>query len=186
MARLQILELPAGPDDARPPFVLVVDETAPQRIVLGADTPWRDYWQDLADKIGARGVIVMPDTVEIPANDTTASLDGDDAERAGTTQIVYAHERTRLDLCSALLVSGDTTWRKLIEHVAERQRELAGLYRERDALATRLQQVQTAPTKPDVMNAQQERRDIWLHGYECGAVATKAAARPRNEETTKP
>lgn len=75
MARLQILELPAGPDDGRPPFVLVVDETAPQRIVLGADTPWRDYWQDLADKIGARGVIVTPDTVEIPANATTAYLD---------------------------------------------------------------------------------------------------------------
>jgi|1185.fasta_scaffold02652_5 hypothetical protein len=75
MARLQILELPAGPDDARPPFVLVVDQTVPQRAVLSSDTSWRDPWQDLADKIGARGVIVTPDTVEIPANDTTAHLD---------------------------------------------------------------------------------------------------------------
>src|SRR3954465_355324 len=75
MARLQILELPAGPDDARPPFVLVVDQTVPQRAVLSSDTSWRDPWQALADKIGARGVIVPPDTVEIPANDTTAHLD---------------------------------------------------------------------------------------------------------------
>lgn len=76
MARLQILELPAGPDDDRPPFVLVVDECQPQRIVLGDGAPWRDYWQDLADKIGARGVIVTPETVVIPANDTTAYLGG--------------------------------------------------------------------------------------------------------------
>jgi hypothetical protein len=69
MARLQILELPAGPDDDRPPFVLVVDECQPQRVALGDGVPWRDYWQDLADKIGARGVIVTPETVEIPANE---------------------------------------------------------------------------------------------------------------------
>lgn len=49
-----------------------------------------------------------------------------------TPELIYAHERTRLDLCSALLVSGDTTWRKLIEHVADRQRNLAGVLRERD------------------------------------------------------
>lgn len=69
MARIQILELPEGGGDDRPPFVLVVDETAPQRVILGADTTWRDHWQDIADKIGARGVIVTPDTVDIPAND---------------------------------------------------------------------------------------------------------------------
>lgn len=76
MARLQILELPEGSGDDRPPFVLVVDETAPQRIVLGGDTPWRDYWQDIADKIGARGVIVTPETVDIPANDVPVDENG--------------------------------------------------------------------------------------------------------------
>jgi hypothetical protein len=81
MARLQILELPEGAGDDRPPFILVVDQYAPQRIVLGVDTPWRDYWQDIADKIGARGVIVTPETVDIPANDTTAYLAAPAAEQ---------------------------------------------------------------------------------------------------------
>ncbi|MEV4783995.1 hypothetical protein AB0K53_00825 [Streptomyces tuirus] len=76
MARLQILELPEGSGDDRPPFILVVDQCIPQRIALGADAPYRDYWHDLADKIGARGVIVTPETVDIPANDTTAYLGG--------------------------------------------------------------------------------------------------------------
>ncbi|MGW7087523.1 hypothetical protein ACWGH2_29060 [Streptomyces sp. NPDC054871] len=74
MARIQILELPEGGSDERPPFVLVVDETAPQRYILGSDNPFRDYWQDIADKIGARAVIVTPETIDIPANDTTAYL----------------------------------------------------------------------------------------------------------------
>ncbi|MFJ9671335.1 hypothetical protein ACIRP5_11175 [Streptomyces sp. NPDC101221] len=74
MARLQILELPEGSNDDRPPFVLVVDQCVPQRIALGADATFGDYWQNLADKIGARGVIVTPETVDIPANDTSAYL----------------------------------------------------------------------------------------------------------------
>jgi hypothetical protein len=82
MARLQILELPECADDDRPPFVLVVDQTVPQRIALGADAPYRDYWHDLAQQIGARGVIVTPETVDIPANDTTAYLDSEAEARA--------------------------------------------------------------------------------------------------------
>lgn len=76
MARLQILELPEGSGDDRPPFVLVVDECAPQRIALGADAPYRDYWQDVAQQIGARGVIVTPATVDIPANDVPVDENG--------------------------------------------------------------------------------------------------------------
>jgi phosphoglycolate phosphatase-like HAD superfamily hydrolase len=75
MARLQILELPEGDDDSRPPFVLVVDETVPQRVIIGVDhgaVP--DYWQRVAAEIGARGVIVTPETVEIPANDVSAEF----------------------------------------------------------------------------------------------------------------
>lgn len=73
MARLQILELPEGTGDDRPPFVLVIDECQPQRVVLGMDATWQDHWQNLADKIGARGVIVTPDTINIPANELTLS-----------------------------------------------------------------------------------------------------------------
>ncbi|MFE9855591.1 hypothetical protein [Streptomyces sp. NPDC005780] len=71
MARLQILELPEGSGDDRPPFVLVVDECMPQRIVVGLDSSWQDHWQQLADKIGARGVLVFDDTIDIPANEIT-------------------------------------------------------------------------------------------------------------------
>lgn len=83
MARLQILELPEGSGDDRPPFVLVVDQSPPQRIVLGqGDSPVRDYWQDIAAQIGARGVIVTAETVDVPANDTTAYLGSSDTERS--------------------------------------------------------------------------------------------------------
>ncbi|MEW2463128.1 hypothetical protein AB0872_20790 [Microbacterium sp. NPDC047426] len=71
MARLQILQLPEGAGDDRPPFVLVVDECVPQRIALGAEASFGDYWQQLAGRIGARGVIVTPETVEIPANEVS-------------------------------------------------------------------------------------------------------------------
>jgi hypothetical protein len=75
MARLQILELPEGTDDVRPPYVLVVDETTPQRVVIGMDQgAVPDYWQRVADAIGARGVIVTAETVEIPANDVSVEF----------------------------------------------------------------------------------------------------------------
>lgn len=77
MARIQILQLPEGASDERPPFVLVVDECVPQRLVLGAgDNPIGDYWQNLADRIGARGVIVTPETIDIPANEVPVDPDG--------------------------------------------------------------------------------------------------------------
>ncbi|AAR29721.1 hypothetical protein VWBp31 [Streptomyces phage VWB] len=70
MARLQILELPEGVDDERAPFVLVVDESVPQRVIVGMDYgSTGDYWQVVAERIGARGVIVTPETLEIPANE---------------------------------------------------------------------------------------------------------------------
>lgn len=133
MARLQILQLPEGAGHDRPPFILVVDQYQPLRYIAGADMSERvvDEFEGVAGKIGARGVLVFAETVEIPANDVV--LVADDPERAGTTQIVHAHERTRLDLCSALLVSGDTTWRKLVERVAEQQRTVARLVRQLDA-----------------------------------------------------
>jgi hypothetical protein len=80
MARLQILELPEGSGDDRPPFVLVVDEYEPQRYILGADQPEPvDQFERIAEKIGARAVLVFEETIDIPANDTAAYLRGDDS-----------------------------------------------------------------------------------------------------------
>jgi hypothetical protein len=164
---LQILELPEGSGGDRSPFVLVVDEVTAEESerVIGS----KDAFDGMAKKAGARAVAVFHGmTVDIPANSSAPV--SDDPERAGTTEIVYAHERTRLDLCDALLLSYDTTWRKLVETVTERQRELAGLYRQLD-------RVRELPDYPDVMDAQQEHPNVWKHGYQCGVLAAKSAAR---------
>ncbi|MET9728427.1 hypothetical protein [Streptomyces zaomyceticus] len=71
MARLQILELPEGAGDDRPPFVLVVDQYEPERYVTagGAEFKLSDAFGGIAEKIGARAVLVFEEAVEIPAND---------------------------------------------------------------------------------------------------------------------
>jgi hypothetical protein len=76
MARLQILQLPDGVDDERPPFVLVVDQYVERRYITGLDQPEPvSEFDGIAEKIGARAVLVFEGgTVEIPANDTTAYL----------------------------------------------------------------------------------------------------------------
>jgi hypothetical protein len=74
MARLQILELPEGSDDNRPPFLLVVDQYEPCRYVMGLDQTEQPIseFDGIAEKIGARTVLVFAGTVDIPANDTSA------------------------------------------------------------------------------------------------------------------
>ncbi|MFE0470489.1 hypothetical protein ACFW2V_02585 [Streptomyces sp. NPDC058947] len=74
MARLQILELPEGSNDERPPFILVVDQVPTSE--AGFDALRRDLGTpgDLLERIGARAVLVFEDTIDIPANDTTAYL----------------------------------------------------------------------------------------------------------------
>ncbi|MBE1597234.1 hypothetical protein [Streptomyces stelliscabiei] len=151
MARLQILELPEGTGDDRPPFVLVVDETVPQRIILGQDMPFGDYWQGIADKIGARAAIVTPETVEILGNNAAPVAVDDREGDAQTGELIHAHEQTRLALCDALLLSRDTTWHQLIEQVGERQRELAGFYQRLDAARSGPGDAKSTgrPTHPD-------------------------------------
>lgn len=173
MARLQILPLPEGTGDDRPPFVLVIDQHVPLRYVRGLGGEHEpepvDEFAGVAEQIGARGVLVFREPVEIPANAQLPLSGTDDAERAGTTQIVYAHERTRLDLCSALLVSGDTTWRKLIEQVTERQREVAHLYQARD-------RVRDLPERPEAMAVNPEHPHAYMDGYAAGIRDAKRAA----------
>jgi hypothetical protein len=75
MARLQILELPEGSGDDRPPFVLVVDQYQPRRYILGFDQPAPvSEFDGIAEQTGARAVLVFEETIDIPANDTTAYL----------------------------------------------------------------------------------------------------------------
>lgn len=73
MARIQILPLPEGASDERPPFVLVIDEYLPRRYAIGPDQPGPvDEFAGIAEKIGARAVLAFEETVQIPANDTSA------------------------------------------------------------------------------------------------------------------
>jgi hypothetical protein len=69
VARLQILELPEGANDDRPPFVLVIDQVDDD---LAEDII--SWPEDIATRIGARQVLCFPGTIDIPANDTTAYL----------------------------------------------------------------------------------------------------------------
>lgn len=83
MARLQILELPEGAEDDRPPFILVIDQARAEDFYPADDgqTMWQafttrlvteDPRRAIAEQTGARAVLVFEDTVDIPANDTTA------------------------------------------------------------------------------------------------------------------
>lgn len=75
MARLQILELPEGTSDDRPPFVLIVDQVPTDE--AGFEALRRDLADgNLADKIGARAVLVFEETIDIPANEVPVGPDG--------------------------------------------------------------------------------------------------------------
>jgi hypothetical protein len=92
MARLQILELPEGSGDDRPPFVLVVDQYEP----VEASPEQFLRHQNLAEQIGARAVLVFEETIDIPANDTTAYL--------GELEVASSDSRTeRADQAEAKL-----------------------------------------------------------------------------------
>ncbi|MDX3576002.1 hypothetical protein [Streptomyces sp. FL07-04A] len=178
MARLQILELPSSAGDDRPPFVLIIDQVTDEegeRLIEDGDV-----MDGFGVKAGARAVVVFHGmSVDIPANEPpTLTEVVDDPERAGTTQLVYAHERTRLDLCNALLLSGDTTWRKLIEAVGERQRELAGLYRQLD-------RVRALPEQPDCMDAQHPDGSGYRHGYRVAILDAKRATRTERAQAAE-
>ncbi|MFE9777713.1 hypothetical protein ACFYPA_06100 [Streptomyces sp. NPDC005775] len=74
MARLQILELPEGSGDDRPPFVLVIDQYEGVEVPPGAAQESRLLrYQGMAEQIGARAVLIFDDTINIPANEITLS-----------------------------------------------------------------------------------------------------------------
>ncbi|MFF1574836.1 hypothetical protein ACFVWR_19015 [Leifsonia sp. NPDC058292] len=76
MARLQILELPEGAADERAPFVLVIDQVPTEQTKF--DAIRRDLLADgdLAERLGARAVLVFEETIEIPVNEVPVDPDG--------------------------------------------------------------------------------------------------------------
>jgi hypothetical protein len=73
---LQILELPQGDGDDRPPFILVIDQVPTSEEAYNSLR--RDLLSDgeLAPRIGARAVLVFEETIEIPANEVPVDPDG--------------------------------------------------------------------------------------------------------------
>ncbi|MET8694702.1 hypothetical protein ABZV65_19415 [Streptomyces bauhiniae] len=93
MARLQILQLPEGPGDDRPPFALVIDQarltdfypsTEGKSVLQVAQErlSTEDPLDGMADRLGARAVLVFEDTISIPANDTSGYLNSRQAADA--------------------------------------------------------------------------------------------------------
>lgn len=74
MARIQILELPEGTDDDRPPFVLVVDQC--EGVALELVETIESHWKRVGQQIGAQGTLIFMETVDIPANDVPVDPDG--------------------------------------------------------------------------------------------------------------
>jgi hypothetical protein len=141
MVRLQILQLPS--DDTAKPFVLVVDQCVPQRIALGPDAPFRDYWQDLAQQIGARGVIVTPETVDIPAID--APLDA----VPGRSRMARDADRLasrKAALLEALGMDHTRDWDDI-------RNAVAGLRKERDAQGAAIERVRQLHQSVDYRGA---------------------------------
>lgn len=153
MARLQILELPEGSRDERSPFVLVVDQYEPRRYMLGLDQTEQpiDEFDGIAEKIGARGVLVFAETVEIPANDTTAYLTTSE-ERAeparADERAIQAEEKLKAFMDRRHGVENERKTALLDALRMDRTRDwddirnaAAGLRKQRDAQAAELEQL---------------------------------------------
>jgi hypothetical protein len=149
MARLQILELPTGADDDRPPFVLVIDQYEGVDVTPGITQESRLLrYKDMAEAIGARAVLVFEETIDIPANDATAYRSGSDAGNEVTLKV------------------GDQDVRDAIAADMHRMREAnaeGGKARDKDA------ELRAANEWIERLNAEVEEARQWArHGYEIG------------------
>lgn len=120
MARLQILELPEGSGDDRPPFILVVDQVTDdetERVIAS-----QEAFDGVASKSGARAVAVFHGmTVDIPANDTSAYVSAALGEQPEVQWRLGHAEKRSEELCAESRRRG-----KVKLEYAERIRQLEG------------------------------------------------------------
>ncbi|MDP5310391.1 hypothetical protein [Streptomyces poriferorum] len=202
MARLQILELPEGGSDDRPPFVLIVDQYEPVEA-----TPSRLFrHQDMAEQIGARAVLVFDDTIDIPANDTSAFaqshaaalyLDDREVRTSIAADMNKAREQAGVAIIGQSLADERTDIARDMDRLAKRRDELAealgmdrtrdwddivntaaGIRRSRDSMRDAIQRVRDLPEQPDIMDAQHREPTGYLHGYR---IAIREAKRATQE-----
>ncbi|MET9909695.1 hypothetical protein ABZZ74_23320 [Streptomyces sp. NPDC006476] len=148
MARLQILELPEGSGDERPPYLIVVDQVPRDEPAFEALR--RDLADnDIAARIGAQGVLVFEDAIDIPANETPLGPDGyplflRDArepdglrlahERAGITRDMDRLAKWKNELLDALGMDRTRDWDDI-------RNAAAGLRNQRDAQGAAIERV---------------------------------------------
>ncbi|MCY0959976.1 hypothetical protein [Streptomyces sp. H27-H5] len=76
MARIQILELPEGAGDDRPPFLLIIDEAGEATWNALRPPDGEGLHETLEEQTGARAVLLFEVAVEIPANEISLDPDG--------------------------------------------------------------------------------------------------------------
>jgi hypothetical protein len=195
MARLQILELPQGSGDDRPPFVLVVDQYQPLRYVMapGMEEQPVDEFEGVAEKIGARAVLVFWEPVEIPATEASAASD----EQPDDSTVVSDLSR-QLDEARNWARHGYEIGQR---HCGWTDRGVAPSWltegwgpgyfgtcehlkraTEYDEALTR---VRNLPEQPDVMDAQHPEPNAYLHGYKVAIRDAKRATRNERAHTAE-
>lgn len=157
MTRLQILELPTEHhgDDMTTPYLLVIDQV--DDATADDLTRWPD---DIAKRTGARHVLCFSETIEIPANDTTAYLRDSDVKPESDPKLDaqrLAEERTdvarNIDrLADALGINRGSSWNDIRNTAAETRAELARSENAREHLR----------------QDRDEARSWARHGYEIG------------------
>lgn len=157
MARLQILELPEGAGDDRPPFVLVIDQARIEDFHPSAEgkSSWQifqdrvaaeDPTQRIAEQIGARAVLVFEETIEIPANEVPVDPD---------SYPVRVH------------VEGD--FEKFREQVEEEIRYAQGKVTRGLKTRDKDQELRAANEWIERLTAERDEARTWArHGYEIG------------------
>lgn len=137
MARLQILELPAGAG-----FVLVIDQAPRDENSLAFREDVKN--NEIAAGIGARHVLVFEDTVDIPANDTTAYLDAGSDPLAEALFDAERYKQDHLGACRTIAAmhaaatgrTGEGPIRGVVEDVEDVRLRLEQAKQERDEART--------------------------------------------------
>jgi hypothetical protein len=144
MARLQILELPEGGGDERPPYLLVIDQ-----VDEGTADDIARWPDDIAKRTGARHVLCFTETVDIPANEVPLDANGNPlfvqdvrvvdgprlaAERTDIARDMDRFAKWKNELLDALGMDRTRDWDDI-------RNATRGLRHERDAQADTLERV---------------------------------------------
>ncbi|WP_030344741.1 hypothetical protein [Streptomyces sp. NRRL S-1022] len=190
MARLQILQLPEGAGDDRPPFILVIDQVTPE-MVEGITSAERTT----AELIGARAIFSFEETVHIPANDLTPyseaterteplclserAIQAEEKLKAFMDKRYEVEEKRKASLTDALGMDRLRDWDDILNAVT-------GCRMDREALADAVERVRGLPEHPDIMDAKLSEPNGYLHGYRVAIFDAKRAVQQRAAESTSP